>query len=167
MSWLSDFAMQANDLLAPAAGLLGTNNLERFFNIFWSYQVSANWGPHSTFAVEANTKTLCSKLSRFRLVKMKDWGELCHPELSTESNIKLNIKLHIGNRLNLESNIGPLIDQLFDPNNGRISNIFWIVRRGWVIHRSLGRITSLWEKFRPWFTILSILWGSQDIWHSW
>ena len=33
-------------------------------------QILAKRGPDSTFAVKANTKTLCPKSSQFRLVKM-------------------------------------------------------------------------------------------------
>ena len=39
-------------------------------------QISAKRGPDSTFAVEANTETLCPKSSRFRLLKMMNWGRV-------------------------------------------------------------------------------------------
>ena len=42
-------------------------------------QISAKQGPESTFAVEANTKTMCPKSSLFRLVNMMDRGRVIQP----------------------------------------------------------------------------------------
>ena len=50
-------------------------------SVVYAHQILAKRGPDSTFAVEENTKTMCLKLSRFRLVKMMGWGRVFRPQV--------------------------------------------------------------------------------------
>ena len=117
------------------------------------HQISANWGPDSTFAVEANTKTLCPKSSLFWLVKMMDRGWVIRPLVeywveyrilgeNTNTSVGLDYSSRYLSKIQVFDSIPSQISAHHSAyyltlNIGQIPVLFWIAKWGRVICQSL------------------------------